>query len=45
MKELAIEIDSKLVEKVTKNENLAKVLEESEKNRSWLRRILNFFKK
>ncbi|WP_457561837.1 hypothetical protein [Caminibacter pacificus] len=45
MKELAIEIDSKLVEKVTKNETLAKVFKESEKNRSWLRRILNFFKK
>ncbi|WP_457563821.1 hypothetical protein [Caminibacter pacificus] len=45
MKELAIEIDSKLLEKVTKNEALAKVLEESQKNRSWLRRILNFFKK
>ncbi|NPA87250.1 hypothetical protein [Caminibacter pacificus] len=45
MKELAIEIDSKLLEKVTKNETLAKVLEESQKNRSWLRRILNFFKR
>ncbi len=45
IKKLAIEIDSKLLEKITKNEKLAKVLEESQKNRSWLRKILNFFKK